>query len=132
MKFTMLMINKGVYNHPSKRFARENFKEVAARKGIHGAMSAWLWRGAKGAWWWCFKNEATMLVYRVVLFELQSQCLTGFPSPTVLCLSRFVMEDHGCIPIVIENNTMWARKKRMMRVARASSRAGSVWDKTSL
>jgi len=34
------MINKGVYNHPSKHFARESFKEVAARKGIHGAMSA--------------------------------------------------------------------------------------------
>ena len=32
----MLMINKGVYNHPSKRFAREGFKEAATRKSIHG------------------------------------------------------------------------------------------------
>ena len=30
-----------VYNHPSKIFARENIKEVAARKGIHGAASAY-------------------------------------------------------------------------------------------
>ena len=25
----------------------------------------------------------------------------------------FIVEDRGCIPIVIENNTMWARKKRL-------------------
>ena len=39
-KFAMLMINKGIYNHPSKHFASERFKEVAARKGIHAATSA--------------------------------------------------------------------------------------------
>ena len=36
-KFTMLMINKRVYNHPSKRFTRESFQEVATRKSIRGA-----------------------------------------------------------------------------------------------
>ena len=49
----------------------------------------------------------------VILFDLQSQRLTGFPSPRVFYLKRFIMEDHGCIPIVIENNTMLARKKRL-------------------
>jgi hypothetical protein len=39
MKFTMLMINKRVYNHPYKRFARESFKEVAARESIRDATS---------------------------------------------------------------------------------------------
>ena len=70
------MINKGVSNHPYKCFARESFKEAAAHKGIHGATSAWFWRGAKGARWWCFDDETTKLVYRVIFFELQSQCLT--------------------------------------------------------
>ena len=107
------MINKGIYNHPSKHFSSESFKEVAAHGSIHGETSALLWRGAKGEWWWCFKDKAIMLIYRVIPFEQQSQCLTRFPSPRVFHLRRFIMEDHGCIPIVIENNTMWARKKRL-------------------
>jgi len=35
----MFMINKGIYNHPSKSFARASYKDVAAREGIRGATS---------------------------------------------------------------------------------------------
>ena len=34
MKFTMLMINKGVYNHPSKLFARENIRRLQLAKAF--------------------------------------------------------------------------------------------------
>jgi hypothetical protein len=33
------MINKRVYNHLSKSFARESYKVVAARESIRGATS---------------------------------------------------------------------------------------------
>ena len=53
------------------------------------------------------KDEATMLVYGIFFFALHRQCLTEFLSPRILYHKRFVVEDCGCIPIMIENNIMW-------------------------
>ena len=54
-----------------------------------------------------------MLVYRFAFFALQRQCLSEFPSPRVLYLKRFIVDDHGCVLITIENNTMWASGTRV-------------------
>jgi hypothetical protein len=54
-----------------------------------------------------------MLVYEIFFFTLQRQCLTEFPSPMVLCIKRFIVDDHGYAAIMIENNTMWASGTRL-------------------
>ena len=52
-------------------------------------------------------------LFIVFFFALQRQCLTRFLSPRILYHKRFIVEDHGCISIVIENNTMWASGTRI-------------------
>ena len=49
-----------------------------------------------------------MPIYRVISFQFQSQCLTIFPSLLIFSPKRFIVEDHGCIPIMIGYNKMWA------------------------
>jgi len=54
-----------------------------------------------------------MLVYGIFFFALQRQCLTEFLNPRILYHKRFVVDDHGCISIMIENSTMWASGTRL-------------------
>ena len=109
----MLMINIGVYNHPSKHFAIEGPKVVIALERIRGAECCWLWKDVIWAWWGWFKDEAGMPIYRLLSFQLQGQCLTKFPSLMVFSPKRFIVDDHGCIPIMIEYNKVWATGTRL-------------------
>jgi hypothetical protein len=62
---------------------------------------------------WYFKNEAPMLIYRILFFGFQSRRLTKFHDPWVLHLKRFIMRDYGWISIMVENNILQASGKRL-------------------